>query len=277
MQVFPLDHTGADLGLHCWWQMASCRYLSALLCQASNKDHWHRISLPPSHLPSFSPVLHCGKKLDPLLKAKHFRMKFFWSQNCLCDYRQIDTLWCLQPAHPAGTGNDAIHAALTLTGPREATASLTRKMLSISSAGWLCPVIVMLARLWHLCYVDGKCLSHHLLTAQFKFSSTLMDSSWRIIIKKMKSFLTLNATAAATPWRCPTVLLTKAVDSHTVSPFKLLPFSSCVTDQRLNLTAFLIVVERPGERPRPFSDLNNTQTPCPPLCPGSGTHIHVRE
>lgn len=104
---------------------------------------FHCISLSPS----FSPVLHCAKQLDLVLKAKHFRMKFFWSPNCLCDYRQIDTLWCPQPAHPAGTGNDAIHAALTLTGPREATASLTRKMLSISSAGWLCPVIVMLARL----------------------------------------------------------------------------------------------------------------------------------
>lgn len=163
------------------------------------------------------------------ISTKHFRMKFFWSPNCLCDYRQIDTLWCPQPAHPAGTGNDAIHAALTLTGPREATASLTRKMLSISSAGWLCPVIVMLARLWHLCYMDGKCLSNHLLAAQFEFSSTLIDSSWRIIIKKMKSSLTLNATAAATPLRCPTMLVTKAVDGHTASPCGLLPFSCCVS------------------------------------------------
>lgn len=114
-------------------------------------------------------------------------MKFFWSQNCLCDYRQINTLWCPQPVRPAGTGNDATHAALTLTGPREATASLTRKMLSISLAGWLCLVIVMLARLWHLCKTGGKCLSNH-QPALFEFSSTLIDSSWRIIIKRMKSF-----------------------------------------------------------------------------------------
>lgn len=177
-----------------------------LLFQACSKDHWHCISLPTS----FNPPLYCAKKLDPVLKATLFRIKFFWSPNCLCDYRQIDTLWCPQPAHPAGTGNDAIHAALTLTGPREATASLTRKMLSISSAGWLCLVIVMLARLWHFCHVDGKCLSNHLLVPQFEFSSTLMDSSWRIIIKKMKSSLTLNATAAATPWRHPAVLVTVA-------------------------------------------------------------------
>lgn len=200
-------------------------------------------------------------KLDPVLKSKLFRMKFFWSPNCSCDYRRIDTLWCPQPAHPAGTGNDAIHAAPTLTGPREATASLTRKMLSISVAGWLCPVIVMLARLWHLCYVDGKCLSNHLLAAQFEFSSTLMDSSWGIIIKKMKSSLTLNAMAAATPWRCPTVRVTKAVDGRTASPSGLLPFSCCVAAQRLNLMTFLIVVERPGDRPRPFSDLTGPLLP----------------
>lgn len=214
-----------------------------------------------SLLPS---VLSCTVQiLDLVLKAKLFRLKFSWSPNCSCDYRQIDTLWCPQPARPAGTGNDAIHAALTLTGPREATASLTRKMLSISSAGWLCPVIVMLARLWHLCYVDGKCLSNHLLAAQFEFSSTLMDSSWRIIIKKMKSSLTLNATAAATPWRRPTVPVTKAVDGRTASPPGLLPFSCCVAAQRLNLMTFLIVVERPGDRPRPFSDLTTHPLPSP--------------
>lgn len=150
-------------------------------------------------------------------------------------------------------------------------------MLSISLAGWLCPVIVMLARLWHLCYMDGKCLSNHLLAAQFEFSSSLMDSSWRIIVKKMKSSLTLNATAVATPLRCPTVLLTKAVDGCTASPCGPLPFSCCVSAQRLNLVAFHIVVERPSDRPRPFSDLNNTQTLYPPLCPGSGAYIHVRE
>lgn len=131
-------------------------------------------------------------------------------------------------------------------------------MLSISSAGWLCPVIVMLARLWHLCYVDGKCLSNHQLAAQFEFSSTLMDSSWRIIIKKMKSSLTLNAMAAATPWRCPTVLGTKAVDGRTASPPGLLPFSCCAAAQRLNLMTFLIFVERPGDRPHPSSDPDNT-------------------
>lgn len=190
-------------------------------------------------------------------------MKFFWSPNCLCDYRQIDTLWCPQPAHPAGTGNDAIHAALTLTGPREATASLTRKILSISTAGWLCPVIVMLARLWHLCYVDGKCLSNHLLAAQFEFSSSLMDSSWRIILKKMQSSLTLNATAAATPWQRPTVLVTKAVDGRTASPSGRLPFSCCIAAQRLNLMTFLIVVERPGDRPCPFSDLTTHRPALP--------------
>lgn len=198
-------------------------------------------------------------------------MKFFWSQNCSCDYRQIDTFWCPQPAHPAGTGNDAIHAALTLTGPRETTASLTRKMLSISAAGWLCPVIVILARLWHLCYVDGKCLSNHPLAALFEFSSTLMDSSWRIIIKKMKSSLTLNATASSTPWRSPTVLVTKAVDSGTASPSGLLPFSRCAAAQRLNLTTFLIVVEKGLVIGHVLSQ--TSQTPCP----GSGAYIHVRE
>lgn len=131
----------------------------------------------------------------------------------------------------------------------------------------------MLARLWHLCYVDGKCLSNHLLVGRFEFSSTLMDSSWRIIIKKMKSSLTLNATAAATPrWR-PTVLVTKAVDGRRASPCRPLPFSCCVAAQRLNLMTFLIATERPGDRARPFSDVNNTET----LCPGSGAYIHVRE
>lgn len=64
-------------------------------------------------------------------------------------------------------------------------------------------------------------------------------------------------------------------DSRTVSPSRLLPFSCCVAAQRLNLMTFLIVVERPGDRSRPFSDLNNTQALCPPLCPGSGAYIHV--
>lgn len=158
--------------------------------------------------PFLQSLLLCARTLDP----KHLRKKFFWIPTCWCDYRQIDTLWCPQPAHPAGTGNDAIYPALTLPGPREATASLTKKILSVSLSGWLCPVIVMLARLWHLCYVDGKCLSNHLLAAQLELSSTLMDSYWRIIITKMKSSLTLNATAAAPPWRCPTVLVTKAAD-----------------------------------------------------------------
>lgn len=190
-------------------------------------------------------------------------MEFFWSPNCSCDYRQINTWCCPQPALPAGTGNDAIHAALTLTGPRETTASLTRKMLSISLAGRLCPVIVMLPRRWHLCYADGKCLSNHLLIAQFEFSSTLMDSSWRIIIKKIKSSPTANATAAATPWRCPTELVTKAVDGRTASPCRPLPFGCCAAAQRLNLATFLIVLEGPGERPCPFSDLNDTSDPLP--------------
>lgn len=217
--------------------------------------------------PSFIPLLHFAMKLDPVLKAKHFRMEFFWSPNCLCDYRQIDTLWCPQPAHPAGTGNDAIHGALTLTGPREATASLTRKMLSISAAGWLCPVIVMLARLWHFCYVDGKCLSPHLLAAQFEFSSTLMDGSWRIIIKKMKSSLTPKFLCCCHSLTHPTVPVTKAVDGCSASSSGLLPFSCCVATQRLNLLTFLIVVERPGDRPCPFSDRTDPlPSPLPRIC-----------
>lgn len=68
-----------------------------------------------------------------------------------------------------------------------------------------------------------------------------------------------------------------AGDGRTVSPSRLLPFSCCVAAQRLNLVTFLIVVKRPGDRPCPFSDLNNTQTLCPPLCPGSGAYIHVSE
>ena len=64
----------------------------------------------------------------------------------------------------------------------------------------------------------------------------------------MKSSLTLNATAAATPLRCPTELVTKAVDGRTASPCGPLPFSCCVSAQRLNLVAFLIVMERPGHK-----------------------------
>lgn len=139
-------------------------------------------------------------KLDPILKAKHFRMEFFFEAQtaCVITDRSIP---CDVPSQ--STGNDAIPAALTLTGHRETTASLTRKTLSISAAGWLFPVIVMLASLWHFCYVDGKCLSSHLLAAQFEFSSFLTDSSWRNIIQKMKSSLTLNGSAAATPWCVP--------------------------------------------------------------------------
>lgn len=90
-----------------------------------------------------------------------------------------------------------------------------------------------------------------------------MDSFWRIIIKKIKSFLTLNATAAATPCRCPTVLVTKAGDGHTVSLFRLLPFSCYVFAQRLNLLTFLMVLKRPVDRLCPLSDLNNTQKTSP--------------
>lgn len=184
--------------------------ISPLLCFRPVVKITDTLSLfPPSPPASSSPLLHRATKLDPVLKAKHFRMEVFsfffsWSSNCSCDYRRIDSLWCPQPVHPAGTGNDAIHAALTLTGPREATASLTRKMLSISAAGWLCPVIVMLASPWHFCYVNGKCRSTHPpAAAQFEFSSDLMDSSWRIIGEKTKSSLTPNASAAATPCRVP--------------------------------------------------------------------------
>ncbi len=244
--------------------------LSISVCSSVSglcKDHWLCFSPPPS----ITLLLHCAKKLDPVLKSKHFRMKFFWSPNCSCDYRLIDTLWCPQPARPAGTGNDAIHVALTLTGPRETTASLTRKMLSISAAGWLCPVIVILTRLWHLCYVDGKCFSNHLLAALFEFSSTLMDSFWRIIIKKIKSPLTPNATASSMPWPSPTELVTKAVDSGTASPSGPLPFSCCVAAQRLNLMTFLIVMERGLVIGHALSQ--TSQTPCPE----SGAYIHVRE
>ena len=149
-------------------------------------------------------------EIRSVLKTKHFRMEFFWSPNCSCDYRRIDTSRCPQPARPAGTGNDAIQASLTLTGPIEATASLTRKMLSISAAGWLCPVIVMPARLWHFCHVDGKCLSSHPLAGVFEFSSTLMDSSWGIVIKKMKPSFDPKCRGCCHCATRPTVSVTKA-------------------------------------------------------------------
>lgn len=52
----------------------------------------------------------------------------------------------------------------------------------------------------------------------------------------------------------PTVPVTKAVDGRAASPSGLLPFGCRVAAQRLNLTTFLIVVKRPGDRPCPFSD-----------------------
>lgn len=130
-------------------------------------------------------------------------MEFFSEAQTACVITDRSIPCDVPSQFSQSTGNDAIPAALALTGPRETTASLTRKMLSISAAGWLFPVIVMLASLWHFCYVDGKCLFSPLLTALFEFSSALMDSFWRNIIKKKKSSLTLNASAAATPWCVP--------------------------------------------------------------------------
>lgn len=101
-----------------------------------------------------------------------------------------------------------------------------------------------------------------------------MDSSPSILIRRMKSSLTVNAMAVATPRRRPAELVTKAVDGHTASPSGPLPFCCCAAAQRLNLLTFLIVLKGPGERPCPFSALN---TLCPPLYSGSGAYIHVRK
>lgn len=202
-------------------------------------------------------------------------MKFFCSPNCSCDYRQINRRCrCPQPAPTGWHRKWCDPCRSDIDRPQRGECLTYWRRLSISLAGWLCPVIVMLSRRWHLCYVHGKCLSNHLLVAWFEFSSTLMDSSPTILIRRMKSSLTVNAMAVATPRRRPAELVTKAVDGHTASPSGPLPFCCCAAAQRLNLLTFLIVLKGPGERPCPFSALN---TLCPPLYSGSGAYIHVRK
>lgn len=94
-----------------------------LLCfRPRGKDLWHPIFLPYSS----SLLLHSSQKLDPVLKLSTSGWSFSVAQTAhVITDRSIDAAVVPSQLQPAGTGNDAIHAALTLTGPREASASLT--------------------------------------------------------------------------------------------------------------------------------------------------------
>lgn len=165
--VFPLDS-----GYHCRWQ-TTCVNICLLFCFRSLTEFLSTTVLswlqsPQRYLILFSKLSTSGGSFS---KAKTACV--ITDRSILCGVSSQLTLLAqemmrsMQPWHWQTPERQQLHSL---------------EKLSISSVGWLCPVIFMLPRLWHLYYEDGKCLSNHLLAAQFEFFINLDRQSWRFII-----------------------------------------------------------------------------------------------
>ena len=224
-------------------------------------------------------VLSCAAQRNWILSLKLSTSgwSFSRSPNCSCDYRRIDTWFCPEPVLPAGTGEDVWSVQLWhWRAPERQQLHSREKRSPLAWPGG--------SALSLLCYRGGD------ICAVWMANAFLIICSWPNLNFHQPWWTALEELSSR-KWNLPRDRkchggcchsLTashragdKAVDGLTASPSTPLPFGCCAAARGSNLMTLHIVLEGPGERPRPFSDLNNTRTLCPPLCPGSGAYIHV--